>query len=46
LRAGLDASTKALPMAESLLGEGVLFARAETGISLKTGLRNSVLPGR
>src|SRR5436190_24297167 len=27
---------------EHFLGEGVLFARAETGTSLKTGLRNSV----
>src|SRR5262249_34237354 len=27
---------------EHFLGGGVLFARAETGISLKTGLRNSV----
>jgi hypothetical protein len=36
-------STKALPNGgEHFLGEGVLFARAETGISLKTGLRNSV----
>jgi hypothetical protein len=43
LRAGLDVSTKALPHGgEHFLGEGVLFARAETGISLKTGLHNSV----
>jgi hypothetical protein len=43
LRAGLDVSTKALPHGgEHFLGGGVLFARAETGISLKTGSRNSV----
>jgi hypothetical protein len=43
LRAGPDVSTKALPNGgEHFLGGGVLFARAETGISLKTGLRNSV----
>jgi len=36
-------STKALPHGgEHFLGGGVLFARAETGISLKTSLRNSV----
>jgi hypothetical protein len=43
LQAGLDVSTKALPHGgEHFLGEGVLFARAETGISLKNGLCNSV----
>jgi len=36
-------STKGLPHGgEHFLGGGVLFARAETGISLKTSLRNSV----
>ena len=43
MRAGPDVSTKALPNGrEHFLGGGMLFARAETGISLKTGLRNSV----
>jgi len=43
LQAGLGVSTKALPHGgEHFLGEGVLFARAETGISLKNGLCNSV----
>src|SRR5262249_50614728 len=43
LQAGLGVSTKALPHSgEHFLGEGVVFARAETGISLKNSLCNSV----
>src|SRR5262249_59933232 len=45
LQAGLGVSTKAMLHGEEhFLGEGVLFARAETGISLKNGLCNSLPP--